>query len=29
MDHAVNADMEALLVTLVDVPMMTVEVVRQ
>ena len=29
MDHAINPDVEALLVTLVDVPMITVEVVRQ
>jgi len=29
MDHAINADVQALLVTLVDVPMITVEVVRQ
>jgi molybdenum cofactor cytidylyltransferase len=29
MDHAITADVEALLVTLVDVPMITAEVVRQ
>jgi CTP:molybdopterin cytidylyltransferase MocA len=28
MDHVINADVQALLVTLVDVPMITVEVVR-
>jgi molybdenum cofactor cytidylyltransferase len=29
MDHAITPDIEALLVTLADVPMITVEVVRQ
>jgi molybdenum cofactor cytidylyltransferase len=29
MDHAITADVQALLVTLVDVPMITPEVVRQ